>query len=435
MVGSSASCSPRACASSRRSTPPAAAAMAEIAAFGGLLIAHAEDPAWSPRPRPPTAAATRTSWPPARPRPRAGHRGAAGADPADRLPDAHRAPGRAARSRSRAAAADGLPVTAETCPHYLTLPPRKSPTARPQFKCCPPIRGAATARRCGPGCRTGDRLRRLRPLAVPGGGKRLDTGDFGAAWGGIASVQLGLPAVWTEARPARHRWTEVAGWMAAAPAALTGLADRGAIRPGLRADLCCFAPDEKFVVDPARAAAPPPGHPVRRAGADAAWSGRPGWPGGGPEQGSQPGPRGPGSWPAPRREIVSACAGGLHRAARPGQPGPGRDGDLRQRRVLRGRGPPDRPRPGGDDPAASGPRQGVRRLGDPPPPRARHRLRHRPAGRARDRPGRQHRHRALSRQLPAVRLGRRRHAARLPRAGRGAGRAPGPRWRARPISG
>ena len=81
--------------------------------------------------------------------------------------------------------------------------------------------------------------------------KRLDTGDFGAAWGGIASVQLGLPAVWTEAARRGVGLDRVAAWMAVAPAALTGLADRGAITPGRRADLCVFAPDETFVVDPA----------------------------------------------------------------------------------------------------------------------------------------------------------------------------------------
>ena len=81
--------------------------------------------------------------------------------------------------------------------------------------------------------------------------KRLDTGDFGEAWGGIASVQLGLPAVWTEAARRGVGLDRVATWMAAAPAALTGLADRGAIAPGLRADLCVFAPGEWFAVDPA----------------------------------------------------------------------------------------------------------------------------------------------------------------------------------------
>ena len=82
--------------------------------------------------------------------------------------------------------------------------------------------------------------------------KRFDTGDFADAWGGIASVQLGLPAVWTEAARRGIGLDRVAAWMAAAPAALTGLADRGAISPGRRADFSVFAPDERFVVDPAR---------------------------------------------------------------------------------------------------------------------------------------------------------------------------------------
>ena len=96
----------------------------------------------------------------------------------------------------------------------------------------------------------------------------MDTGDFGDAWGGIASVQLGLPAVWTEAARRGIGLDRVAGWMAAAPAALTGLADRGAIRPGLRADLCCFAPGREVRGGPGRAAAPQPGHPVRGADPD-----------------------------------------------------------------------------------------------------------------------------------------------------------------------
>jgi allantoinase len=77
-------------------------------------------------------------------------------------------------------------------------------------------------------------------------------GDFGTAWGGIASVQLGLPVVWTEAARRGVSLSQLAGWMAAAPARLTGLADRGTIAPGQRADFSEFAPDEHFVVDPAR---------------------------------------------------------------------------------------------------------------------------------------------------------------------------------------
>src|SRR5262249_49770719 len=71
------------------------------------------------------------------------------------------------------------------------------------------------------------------------------------AWGGISSLQLGLPVVWTEARQRGIGLPALAQWMAAAPARLTGLADRGAIEPGLRAHLCAFAPDARFTGDPA----------------------------------------------------------------------------------------------------------------------------------------------------------------------------------------
>ena len=79
--------------------------------------------------------------------------------------------------------------------------------------------------------------------------KRLDSGDFGQAWGGIASVQLGLPVIWTEARQRGINLERVVHWMADAPARLAGLSGRGAIAVGHRADLCVFAPDESFVVD------------------------------------------------------------------------------------------------------------------------------------------------------------------------------------------
>jgi allantoinase len=84
--------------------------------------------------------------------------------------------------------------------------------------------------------------------------KVLDTGDFGAAWGGIASLQLSLPVTWTAAAARGHSLAQVARWMAAAPARLAGLRDRGEIRPGAQADFCVLAPDEEFTVDPARLA-------------------------------------------------------------------------------------------------------------------------------------------------------------------------------------
>jgi allantoinase len=77
-------------------------------------------------------------------------------------------------------------------------------------------------------------------------------GDFGAAWGGISSLQLGLPVVWTEARRRGMSLSQVVGWMARAPAEFAGLPAKGRIAPGFDADFCIFAPDETFVVDPTR---------------------------------------------------------------------------------------------------------------------------------------------------------------------------------------
>jgi allantoinase len=152
-----------------------------------------------------------------------------------------------------AARRDGLPVSAETCPHYLTFEAGTIPDGATQLKCCPPIRDARNRERLWRGLADG-----LIDLVAsdhspcPPELKRLDSGDFGAAWGGIASLQLSLPAVWTEARARGHGLPEVARWMAEGPAELARLPAKGRIAVGADADLCVLAPEETFVVDPAR---------------------------------------------------------------------------------------------------------------------------------------------------------------------------------------
>jgi allantoinase len=152
----------------------------------------------------------------------------------------------------------GARVTAETCPHYLALAAEDVPDGATQFKCCPPIRERANRERLWQALREG-----VIDCVVsdhspcPPSLKRMERrdpnhGDFGAAWGGISSVQVALPVVWTQARARGHSLDDVARWMAAAPAAVAGLAGKGGIAPGLDADLVAFAPDDSFTVRPER---------------------------------------------------------------------------------------------------------------------------------------------------------------------------------------
>jgi allantoinase len=148
---------------------------------------------------------------------------------------------------------DGVRVSAETCPHYLTFDAETIADGATQFKCCPPIREAGNRELLWRGLADGViDLIASDHSPCPPGLKRLDTGDFGVAWGGIASLQLSLPAVWTAARARGHRLVDVVGWMAERPAELAGLRRKGRIALGGDADLCLFAPDEAFVVDPGR---------------------------------------------------------------------------------------------------------------------------------------------------------------------------------------
>lgn len=151
-----------------------------------------------------------------------------------------------------AAREHGIAVTAETCPHYLTLVAEGVPEGDTAFKCCPPIRSEANRDRLWHGVRDGAFVAVVSDHSpCTADLKRLDIGDFAAAWGGIASLQLGLSTVWTEARARGLELFDVVALMATGPARLAGLARKGAIAPGHDADLVAFDPDAVFTVDAA----------------------------------------------------------------------------------------------------------------------------------------------------------------------------------------
>jgi allantoinase len=152
-----------------------------------------------------------------------------------------------------AARASGLGLTVETCPHYLFFEAGTIPDGATQFKCCPPIRDEANRDGLWQGLRDGvidcvvsDHSSCTADL------KHLETGDFADAWGGITSIQLALPAVWTAARERGFALADVVRWMSQRPAELAGLGSKGALALGHDADFSVFAPDETFVVDPTK---------------------------------------------------------------------------------------------------------------------------------------------------------------------------------------
>ncbi|AKU19313.1 allantoicase [Luteipulveratus mongoliensis] len=149
----------------------------------------------------------------------------------------------------RAAKAEGLPITVETCPHYLTFAAETIRDESTAHKCCPPIRSEANRSQLWEALADGTIdciVSDHSPCTVD-----LKTPDFGTAWGGVASVQLALAAVWTEARQRGHSLAAVARWMSEKPSALVGLASKGSIEVGRNADLVAFAPDETITVDAA----------------------------------------------------------------------------------------------------------------------------------------------------------------------------------------
>ena len=152
----------------------------------------------------------------------------------------------------RQARDEGLPITVETCPHYLHFAAEDVPDGATAYKCAPPLRGRAHRERLWDALAAGEiDLVASDHSPCPPAMKGLESGDFFAAWGGIASLQIGLPVAWSGARERGIGPERVAEWMSAAPARLAGLERRkGAIATGRDADLVVFDPDEAWTVDP-----------------------------------------------------------------------------------------------------------------------------------------------------------------------------------------
>jgi len=231
------------------------AVLAETARLGALLIVHAEDPGVvgaAPGPSGRRYAGFLASRPPAAEEAAIAHLLAAAGRHGARVHILHLASA-GALPLIATARAGGARVSVETCPHYLTFCAEDVPDGATEFKCCPPIRESEHRDGLWAGLADG-----LIDVVVsdhspcPPALKQRETGDFGAAWGGISSLQLGLPAVWTQARARGHGLPDVVRWMAAGPAALAGLPGKGALAPGCDADLVAFDDGASFKVDPAR---------------------------------------------------------------------------------------------------------------------------------------------------------------------------------------
>ena len=225
------------------------AALTATAAVGLPLLVHAESPAViAAAPAPRCRLSVIPGEPPAGSRGRRDRRSDRG-DAPYRWPIPHPA---SLRRRCppliAAAKSTGVSITAETCPHYLALTAEEIGDHDLAFKCAPPIRDAANRDRLWDGLAAGT-IDMVVSDHSPCPGD-LKQGGFAEAWGGIASLELRLPVMWTEAQRRGLGIGDLARWLCAAPAKLAAL-ETGEIAPGLRADLVVWNPDATIVVDPA----------------------------------------------------------------------------------------------------------------------------------------------------------------------------------------
>jgi allantoinase len=143
-----------------------------------------------------------------------------------------------------------LPITAETCPHYLSFVAEEIADGATAFKCAPPIRERENREFLWAALAGG-----LIQMVVsdhspaPPSAKGAPSADFARAWTGISSLQLSLPATWTEAAARGYTLSQVTDWMCRMPAHLASLTRKGAVEPGYEADLVVFDPDAQFTVE------------------------------------------------------------------------------------------------------------------------------------------------------------------------------------------
>jgi allantoinase len=231
-----------------------AAALPEVARLGAVLLVHAEDPRWI-APPPPGVDRRYSAYLATRPS-RAEDEAVAllvrlCRETGARIHVVHLSSADALAGIARARA-EGLPLSAETCPHYLFFAAEEVPAGATEFKCAPPIRDRANRERLWEGLESGtiDMVVSDHSPSPPEL-KARETGDFLSAWGGISSLQLRLPAVWTAARARGVSFERLSDWLSGTPARLAGIAGRkGRLTPGADADFVVWNPEETFEVRP-----------------------------------------------------------------------------------------------------------------------------------------------------------------------------------------
>ena len=143
----------------------------------------------------------------------------------------------------------GLPITVETAQHYLFFSSEEIPEGATAYKCAPPIREKGNNEELWQALKSGliDFVATDHSPAPPEL-KEIHTGDLMKAWGGIASIQVALPALWTAARQHNASLTDMAKWLCSSPALLPQLKNKGRIEKGCNADIVAWSPEEKFIL-------------------------------------------------------------------------------------------------------------------------------------------------------------------------------------------